>query len=136
MKSRLLSETMNIRHRFHLELVPKFNAKTITTIDPYSVRFVWPKELLESFPGMHNNQRNNLFHHTGIQFFCQCRILSRKRLLKNWRCKKMVHCLSLNVVFASGVDWSGCTENASIDLCPLFNIHLIYMYFNTVIQKA
>ena len=50
-------------HRFHLEQVPKLNGKNITTIYPYSVRFAWSTELLQSFPIMHNNQRNNLYHH-------------------------------------------------------------------------
>ena len=113
-------------HRFHFEQVPKFNVKNITTIDPYSVRFACPTELPQSFPSMHNNQRNNLFHH--IKLFCQCRILSRKRLQNCRSCKKMVHFLSLNVVSASNVIWSGCTENASIDSCPLLNIHLILIH--------
>ena len=117
-------------HRFRFEQDPKFNAKNITTIEPYSVRFAWPTELLQSFPSFHNNQRNNLFYSF---FFCQCKILSRKNCLS---CKKIVHYLSLKVVSVSNVVWSGCTENASIDLCPLFNIHLIYMYFITFIQKA
>ena len=77
----------NHEHSSTVSIWNRLNFLNLTTIDPYYVQFAWPTELLQSVPSMHNNQRNNLYHH--IQLVCQSRILSRKRLLQNCRsCKK------------------------------------------------
>ena len=102
-------------HCFHLEQVPNFNSKNITTIDPYSVRFVFI---------IFNYFANVEFWVVHSYNKCCC------------SCKKLVNFLSQNVVSTSQVVWSGCTENASIDLCPQFNIHCINMNFNTFNQNA
>ena len=53
----------NHEHSSTVSIWNRLNFLNLTTIDSCYVQFAWPTELLQSVPSMHNNQRNNLYHH-------------------------------------------------------------------------